>query len=168
VKSSLTDTDLYHLQLAEGWRELGDWRSALAELEHLAPEQGQHPLVLKVRWWVGNEAGHWAEAIEVARQLTQQEPDEVDGWWMCSFALHELNRTQEACDNLSSVQEKFADHYLIHYNLACYLVQMGRIDEARPCLKRAFELEPKQKAGALQDKDLEPLWDEIRGLTKGV
>ena len=81
---------------------------------------------------------------------------------MLSFALHELKRTQEAYDNLASVREKFTCEFTVHYNLACYLTQLGRLNEARASLKRAFEIYPSQRTAALKDPDLEPLWPEIQ------
>ena len=51
----------------------------------------------------------------------------------------------------------------MHYNLACYECQLGRLAEAKRWLVAAFELgNPRQtKLMALDDPDLRPLWDHI-------
>ena len=158
----MTHSDAHHLQAAQGWLELGMLNEAFAELDNIAPENSAHPLVLKVRWSIYHAAKKWTEAAEVAHGLTQIAPDDFDGWWMRSFALHELERTQEAYENLVGVVKRFKGEGMAHYNLACYLTRLGRLDEARASLKIAFALEPKKRAVALQDADLEPLWAEIQ------
>jgi tetratricopeptide (TPR) repeat protein len=49
----------------------------------------------------------------------------------------------------------------IQFNLACYEVQMGSIDQAKAHLKRATEIDAKFKLLALEDPDLEPLWASL-------
>ena len=53
----------------------------------------------------------------------------------------------------------------IPYNLSCYACQMGQLDAARLWLKRAADIggKDKIKTMALEDADLEPLWNEIKG-----
>ena len=56
--------------------------------------------------------------------------------------------------------ELFPKLWLVPYNLACYCAQLGRLQEARQWLKKAFKLgDAKEvKLMALDDPDLEPLW----------
>ena len=157
----MTDSDSRHLLAAQGFLELGLLADAFAELDEIPAEHRAHPDVLAVRWGVFQAAKKWSDAIDVARWLTLSAPDRFDGWWMLSFALHELKRTEEAYENLASVMDKFKGEHIAHYNLACYLAQLGRLDEARLSLKHAFVLNPKQRAVALEDPDLEPLWLEL-------
>jgi tetratricopeptide (TPR) repeat protein len=159
---NLSDDDRRHTTAALGWLELGLFAESFAELDNVAPENRANPNVLVVRWTVYHAANEWMEAAEVARRLTTVAPDFFDGWWMLSFALHEMKRTQEAHDNLASVIERFKGEFLAHYNLACYLVQLGRVEEARGSLKCALTLNPAQREVALSDPDLEPLWTEVR------
>jgi hypothetical protein len=51
----------------------------------------------------------------------------------------------------------------MRYNLACYECKLGRLEQAKSWLEKAFELgDPKKiKLMALEDPDLEPLWREI-------
>ena len=157
----MTHADKHHLNAAHGWLELGSVKEAFAELDKIAPKSRGDLDVFKTRWRCCCAGKSWTEALEVARAIMAMAPVDFDGRWMLSFALHEMKRTQEAYDNLASVRERFSDEFIVHYNLACYLVQLGRIDEARALLKRAFELNPQQRAAALEDPDLKPLWKEI-------
>ncbi len=49
----------------------------------------------------------------------------------------------------------------IHYNLACYECQTGNLSDAKRHLMQATKADVKFKVMALDDSDLEPLWDEI-------
>ncbi|HWN93733.1 MAG TPA: tetratricopeptide repeat protein [Methylomirabilota bacterium] len=158
----LSDEDELHIRAAQGWLELGDYTSAFDELEGIRPEHGVHPEVLCMRWEIYRMAKRWVEAAEIAHGITRIAPERFEGWWMRSFALHEMNRTQEAFDNLKSVCAKFRGEFLWHYNLGCYLVRLGRLDEARVTLKAAFVLNPEMRASAMDDPDLEPLWTELQ------
>lgn len=160
----MKEADQRYLVAAEGWLELGMPDEARLELEQVEPGNREHPDVLKLHWGIANAEKKWATAIDVAQALTLTSPQQFCGWWMLSFALHELKRTQEAYENLASVVDQFKGEYLAHYNLGCYLTQLGRLDEARLSLKRAFALHPAQRAAALEDADLEPLWPELRRL----
>jgi hypothetical protein len=51
----------------------------------------------------------------------------------------------------------------MRYNLACYESQLGRLEQAKNWLEKAFALGDarKLKLAALDDPDLQPLWKEI-------
>jgi hypothetical protein len=61
------------------------------------------------------------------------------------------------------VVDKFPKDATMRYNLACYKCQLGRLDQARAWLEKAFAIGDarKMKLAALDDPDLEPLWKEI-------
>jgi len=159
----LEPSDAFPLQAAQGWLELGNHVEAAKELEDLAPGLANHPAVLKVRWGIYAAAKQWDEALETAAALTQLEPDEPHGWVHRSYALHELKHTAEARDNLLRVLDKFPIRATMRYNLACYECQLGRFEQAKLWLEKAFALGDAKamKEAALEDKDLEPLWKEI-------
>lgn len=155
-----------HLEAAEGWLGLGSWREASGELEQIQPEFQAHPSVLEMRYKIHAEAKRWDLAVEVAKAVRELLPDQPWGHFYTAFALHELKRTQEAYATLKTVVEKFPEEQIMRYNLACYACQMGSLEEAMQWLKQALELTGKQDMLqlALEDPDLEPLWDHIRGL----
>jgi len=55
---------------------------------------------------------------------------------------------------------------MISYNLSCYACQMQQLDEAKTWLRRALKIGNKDeiKQMALDDPDLQPLWEDIRKL----
>jgi hypothetical protein len=59
--------------------------------------------------------------------------------------------------------ERFPHDAIMRYNLACYECQLGRLEQAKGWLQKAFKIgDPsKIKLMALNDPDLEPLRSEI-------
>ena len=147
---------------AQGWLELGDWKSAEQELEELTPKHLARPEVLELRWLIHAKGKRWNDAEEVARKLARFAPDKADSFINLAFALHELKRTAEARDILLPVVTKFPKVWTIPYNLACYAAQLGELAEARDWLAQAFKLGNAKeiKAQAAEDPDLAPLWEE--------
>src|SRR5436190_23871648 len=82
--------DQHHIRSAEGWLELGDWRSANEELDNITPQLRAHPVVLQLRFCVYSAAENWELALAVAEAFVKMLPDKLDGWIHRSFALHEL------------------------------------------------------------------------------
>ena len=72
--------------------------------------------------------------------MVKLDPRRFTGWINRSFALHELKRTQEACDQLHEGLYRFRDESLIWYNLACYACVLGDKARARKMLDKAIEL----------------------------
>jgi Flp pilus assembly protein TadD len=72
-------------------------------------------------------------------------------------------RTLEARDLLLPAASQFKKNGLIRYNLACYECQLGNLPEAKRWLAEAFALHNSKqtKLDALNDPDLEPLWQHI-------
>jgi len=64
-----------------------------------------------------------------------------------------LKRTGEARDNLLRVVEKFQLSATMRYNLACYECQLGRLEQAKMWLEKAFARRRKSyEGGALEDR----------------
>lgn len=66
-------------------------------------------------------AKQWGAAAEIARGLTHTATYWFDGWWMLSFASHEVKRTHEAWENLAGVIRRFGREWVAHYDIARYL-----------------------------------------------
>ena len=60
--------------------------------------------------------------------------------------------------------ERMPNVAILHYNLACYICQLGDLEKAKTTLHRAFKLEPQFRVMALDDEDLKPLWETIEGI----
>ena len=157
--------ELFSLQSAQGWLELGNFGEAARELDKLGPELQHHPDVLEVRWEICARQKQWQEGAEVGRALIRVAPERPTGWIDLSYALHELKQTQEAWDNLFAVAGRFPKVPTISYNLACYACQLGKTWEAEQWLKRAIDIgdAKEMKEMAMEDPDLRPLREKIKG-----
>ena len=161
---SLPHPDNRHLEAAEGWLELGNWREAHCEVEQINSQLRAHPYVLEMRYKIHVAAKRWDMAMEVACEARDKLPEEPWGYFYTAYALHELKRTQEAYDALRAVVDKFPGEQIMRYNLACYSCQLGKMTEAMEWLQIATNMKGKVdiRELALGDKDLEPLWARIK------
>jgi tetratricopeptide (TPR) repeat protein len=159
----LEPPDTHHLLAAQGWLELGNHLEANEELEKITASLRAHPAVLAVRWEIYVTAKKWEAAVDIAAAIIQLDPEDPVGWVHRSYALHELKRTAEARDNLLRVVDKFPISATMRYNLACYECQLGRLEQSKNWLEKAFEVgdATQIKLMALEDPDLEPLWKNI-------
>lgn len=156
------------LSAAQGWMELGDLVEARAELDRIPARLQSHPQVLDVRWEICAVEKNWTAALETARKYLQVDPQSLSAWIHQAFAVRRApgGGLQVAWDALFPAMEKFPEEPLIPYNLACYACQLQQMDVARIMFKRALSLGDKTqlKKMALGDPDLQPLWEEFRGL----
>ena len=157
----------HYLLAAQGWVELGDYASAIEELKLIDSEFSSHPMVLMAWWHAHAKALRWDVCIDVARALTEVCPDSPFGWINLCNALYFEGHTEEAYETLLSVLNRFPGNELLPYNLSCYACQLEKLGEAKDWLREALTLgdpvELKQKA--VEDPDLEPIWDEIPDLS---
>lgn len=160
----LEPPDSHHVRAVHGWLELGNRGEARLEFERLAPAARAHPAALEAHWRLCAADRAWDQALHVARQMVSVAPDDPTGWVDQSYALHELQRTAEARDLLLATADRFPETSVIPYNLACYACRLGELAEARRWLEKAVTLRsrPEVRTLALRDRDLEPLWPEIR------
>jgi len=159
----LVPPDTFHLEAAQGWLELGNHVEAEAELNKITPRFRAHPAVLEVRWEICARAKKWDAALQIATALVRVAPDHPLGWVHRSFCLYELERTAEAHDKLPRATHKSPEDAIMRYNLACHECRLGRLEQARHWLQKAFEVGDPQriKLMALDDPDLKPLWRDI-------
>jgi Flp pilus assembly protein TadD len=167
----LEPPDTHALSAALGWLELGNPMEALAEIERISPGHQSHPAVLELRWSACAALKQWRPAIDAAVELIRVAPDNANGWLHRAYALRRVEHggLPQAWEALVPAAEIFPKEPVVAFNLACYACQMGQLDEARRQLQRAVKCsgDDKIKRMALEDSDLEPLWDEIRrGLIK--
>ena len=88
--------DQHHLQAAQGWFELGNCIEASKELDEISPTMRGHPAVLEVRYHIYAAAKKWEYAADIAKAISELDPDSPFGWIQEAYALHELKKTQEA------------------------------------------------------------------------
>jgi tetratricopeptide (TPR) repeat protein len=164
--TSLEFPDRHHLNAATGWLELGNLPEAREELTKITSARQEHAEVLALRWHLHSLEKDWVAALQISRRHLLIEPESPEAWINQSFALHELQRTDEAFRELRQVVDRFAEVGTIPYNLACYTCRLGLKDEALSWLKHARKLMGRKAliAMASEDPDLEALQDELKDL----
>lgn len=165
----LEPPDSFFVRAAEGWVELGDFAEAIRELEHIRPEFRSHPDVKDVHWQMGAKESRWDDCREIARGITEQNPESPLGWIHFAYATRRASGggLEAAREILLTAQKRFPAVPLIPYNIACYECQLQNLKEARRWLGKAFSLvaDPKpMKAMAMKDPDLEPIRAEITAI----
>jgi tetratricopeptide (TPR) repeat protein len=161
----LSPPDSHHLLAAQGWFELGNHLEANSELDNITATLRAHPDVLELRWHIYAKARRWDVCLDIGTALVNLAPERPEGWRHRSVALHYLNRTPEAYALLLPSVAVFGKDWAIHYDMACYACVLGRLEETRSWLEKAFALGDSKtlKLLALDDPDLERLWVEIEG-----
>jgi len=151
------------MQRAQGWLELKLPLEANEELDEVQPQLRAHPAVLKLRYQVYADAKQWPMAYEIANTLNRELPQDEFGGVHAAVALYRMGRTREAKELSLDVAERFPKDWSVRYNLACYCAQLMEFDAAQEWFKAAMELnEMPVKRMAVDDPDLEPLWQAMR------
>ena len=150
--------DIHFVNAAQGWLELNNPREAQSELDNIT-EFKTHLIVMELQWQIYAKTKAWEKAIATSRAINTAHPNVSFGWIHLAFALHELRKTAEAYDALKAVLERFPKEWLMRYNMACYSVQLGRLDEGKTWLDAAKKIGDKKEIAELlaTDPDLEPL-----------
>ena len=83
------------------------------------------------------------------------------GWIALASAKRRSDGIESAEAVLLKACELHHDIAMIEFYLACYASAAGRFEEAKARLKRAIELNKQFQKLAIDDEDLQPLWDWI-------
>ena len=153
--------DLKHLTVAQGYVELGMFPDANEELEEIDPDVRHLPEVLAVRVGIYRALEAWPLMQVVARQLALYAPDEPDWTVAWAFATRRADSLDAARLILVNAVERLPGVAVFAFNLACYEAQLGDITSAKAHLSRAIELRGDLRLRALEELDLEPLWDAL-------
>lgn len=153
-------TDTYKaLQAAEGYVFLGLFREALRELDTV-PEQEQEladVLIARIRVLLHLQRYSTAAKLSQRGEVLHRNEDEFTV--QRAFALHQLQKPDEAARVLSDAPGWLRRTGILHYNLGCYEARWGNIQVARQCVQTAIELNKAIKKNARQDPDLADLWN---------
>jgi tetratricopeptide (TPR) repeat protein len=161
----LAPPDSFHMKAAEGWLGLGCQLEANEELEKITPEFRAHPDVLGLRWQIYAKESKWDACTDIADAITKLDPGRISGWIQLAYATRRATKggLEPARNILSLAAARFPKVPIIHYNLACYACQLGNLKEAWQWLEKAVDIGDSEqlKLQALDDPDLEPLWNDI-------
>jgi len=161
----LEPPDLHHLRAASGWLLLGADVEAAEDLNRIDPQFHAHPDVLEVLWQIQAKVRNWEACLEIARAIVEIDPNRPSGWISRAYSLRQVPNggLQAAFESLLPVAEKFPAEPMIPFGLACYACQMGRLEEGRFWLRKAFSAakssgrEKRLRSMALDQPELEPL-----------
>jgi len=154
--------DQRHLEAAQSWCGLNAYLDANEELDQITAQARSHPTFLEVRWQVYANLGKWEGALEIANALTKRSPNCPEGWIYRGISLGELNRPEDAYATLMDAVNTFPTNEIIHYDLACICCELKRTKEAQFWLGKAIDLGGDDtRLRALDDNDLEPIWETL-------
>jgi hypothetical protein len=97
----------------------------------------------------------------VAKQLALDEPSNPQWHLLWASATRRVDCLESARLILLTAVESYSLHPVMHYNLACYECLLGDMAVAKGRLRHAFKLDPKLRLRALDDEDLQTLWDAL-------
>lgn len=161
---ALPDAVRWALERADGFIDLKLYSRAHAALDSV-PEIFRDSLpcrLHRLRLAMGEE--EWESARELARPLRDSLPGHPFLWIQLAYATRRSHTLAEAESILLDAQAKFPKDALIPYNLSCYACLRQDLDRARDYLQRAITLENSFRIMAMEDEDLEPIWEDVEGL----
>ena len=144
-----------------GYAELGMTSESVAELNLLADEEQERPEVLQLRLHHLMQRRNWTRALVVSRKLCRVAPNACAGYLHAGFCLHELGKTREAKEILLRGPTALLKEPIYYYNMGCYEVFLGNLQDARVHLHISFKMDATFRELAKRDPDLEPLHGSI-------
>jgi len=154
-----------HLGYAAGYLELKMLDEAGAEFDAVTGADRDDPQVMRVRIDLCAVTERWSEIPELAGRLTQVVPLDVEGQILWAGSLRVLNRAQEAHAVLLAAEPQYgATSANLNFNIGAVECILGSHAEAVRRIAKAIELDRSSRQRALDDTDLESVWDRIRAL----
>jgi len=144
-----------------GFLELGMWEEANEVVEALPPEEKTLPEILSLRVRIYFAAGSWELMAEVSHHLTKIDPSQSAHWLNYSQATIYVDGLPLALEILKQAEKRFPDDAGVLYTLALRESTMGLIEEAKAHLNAAIRLDPRYRQNALDDPELNALWDDF-------
>jgi tetratricopeptide (TPR) repeat protein len=139
-------------------------------LEEAAKELHDLPAVFNatssfVKAWIRiyEAKKQWKEVQYLATTLNNQKPQDLFGINKLAESLFQQGRHADALSKMGEAPSlRGADYPLVRYNLARYFCASGLLKEAAEHLKAAFTLDQSLKPKALNDPDLQTLWEAFK------
>lgn len=157
----LEHPDAQYLLSAIGYVELGMFIDADRELDCIDPDVRHLPDVLDVRVQIYRGAEKWGLMQAVSKKLAEYDPTSVEWTVNYAYAARRAESLEKAKAILLAAVERNAEPAVYHFNLACYFCQLGDLAEARIRLAGCFKRDKSYRQVALEDPDLEPLWESL-------
>jgi tetratricopeptide (TPR) repeat protein len=150
------------VEIATGYFELGMLDDAIAELTSFG---GRERLSVLSVWSAGlRMAGRWQEMLSLTRRMVELYPTEAECWASLADATRNFVSLQAGLELLETARQRFPDDGHILFQIGCYCCQLGRLEEARAAVREAICSNRVWAKIAVQDRDLSPLWPELKKL----
>ncbi len=150
------------LQYANGYLDLGMTKEAAQELDAIE-DTDQFPaeyLSARIRLYLGSRK--WKRMESFSQRLAELEPENSFGWVNWAYALRERNQIKKAMSVAEAGLEFVPEEATLWFNFACYCSLLGEVEDASNHLDEAIRLEKAFEAEAVNDPDLENLWNWMR------
>ena len=147
------------LHSADGYLYFGLADEALLELSNIGEAERYDASVMLARVRVLLHLRKWADAETLSSEAITRYPDEDEFPVQRAFALHQLQRGEQAAEVILSAPEWIRRTGILHYNLACYEARLGDLSTARQCIDAAIQINAAMKKNARIDPDLQALWN---------
>ena len=147
------------LAAAQGYFELGMYQAAYDELDEIPAAFKTSEEVLALRVCILHKLESWELAREVAAFLREAAPDNSQYVIWEGYATRRASGLEAARAVLLGAREAHPNEPIVFFNLACYNSQLGNLEEAKEHLARAIAIDGNDRKTALDDPDLEPVWE---------
>lgn len=134
---------------------------AIEALDDIPQRYQLQTSLLEFRCGVYLAAKLWEKGAEIAQHLAKVEPEQPGHWISWAWAIRRCQSIAEAEKILLTALALHPDRATIHYNLACYACQTGRLAEARARLEEAVRLDSAYRGLAAEDDDLKSLMSAL-------
>jgi tetratricopeptide (TPR) repeat protein len=94
--------------------------------------------------------------LAVGGKPGQHEPSAWE-FFFAAYAYADAGEVERGLAEIDAGLAEKPEHPPLLYHRACLLTRAGRLDEARPALDRALELDSELRKWAVEDEDLKPL-----------
>jgi predicted Zn-dependent protease len=149
---------------AQGLAQARMPRLAQLEMEQVPPEHRQSRAWHFTKLEIAQAAQDWPSAYDSAAVLVESFPSQPEFRVTWAYAARRYRGLGEAETILEEALKDFPSQPIFHYNLACYAAVDGRVDLALGRVMKAIDMEKGYLSMALEDKDLESLWDILMTL----
>jgi predicted Zn-dependent protease len=158
----LEPPDRQFFDAACGYVQLGMLQEANTELENIDLFLRAAPEILALRIEIYRGSQKRELMAELAKRLIESQPDNPEWPVSLAYATRRAISIEAAKEILLNAEAKFPREAVINYNLACYECQLGNVESAKNYLKQAFKIDSHWRIAALEDADLERLWDSVK------
>lgn len=142
------------LTYANGYRELGMYEEALAELDALDKSYAAPKDLLQMRLAILMESKRWSEALPLANVLAANNPSDPGHFVNLAYVTRRASGVEGARIILENASKRFPREAIIHYNLGCYACCKEDLDTAKAHLLTAFSLDENYLQTSEKDEDL--------------